>query len=254
METSTILGLVLGVVLVIGSILIGGPLSPYIDVPSLVIVVGGTIASTLTAEKMGNVIGAFKIARNALRKPPGDPVKTIGVILELSQIARREGLLALENKTVDDPFLAKGVRMAVDGVPADQIRETLVGELLAMKQRHGRGQKLFKFMAASAPAMGMIGTLIGLVQMLQSLDDPSSIGPAMAVALLTTLYGAILAFLICGPIAEKLDRHGAEESANMAVIVDGVDSLVKGHNAVVIKDKLQARLEPKLRETDSKAA
>jgi chemotaxis protein MotA len=254
MEASTILGLVLGVILVIGSILIGGPLSPYIDIPSLVIVVGGTIASTLTAEKMGNVIGAFKIAGKALRKPPGDPVKTIGVILELSQVARREGLLALENKTVDDPFLAKGIRMAVDGVPADQIRETLVGELLAMKQRHSRGQKLFKFMAASAPAMGMIGTLIGLVKMLQSLDDPSSIGPAMAVALLTTLYGAILAFLVCGPIAEKLDRHGAEESANMSVIVDGVDSLVKGHNAVVIKDKLEGRLAPKLRESEQKAA
>ena len=115
-------------------------------------------------------------------------------------------------------------------------------------------ERLTIWQAASAPAMGMIGTLIGLVQMLQSLDDPSSIGPAMAVALLTTLYGAILAFLICGPIAEKLDRHGAEESANMAVIVDGVDSLVKGHNAVVIKDKLQARLAPKLRENDPKAA
>jgi chemotaxis protein MotA len=123
-----------------------------------------------------------------------------------------------------------------------------------MKQRHTRGQKLFKFMGSTAPAMGMIGTLIGLVQMLQNLSDPSSIGPAMAVALLTTFYGAVVAFVVCNPMAEKLERRTSEETANMTVVIEGVDSIVKGHNASVIKEKLEARLAPGQRTQEAEAA
>ncbi len=251
MDLATVLGIVLGFGLVIGSILIGGSLSAFVDIPSLLIVFGGTISSTLTAEKLPRVIGAIKVAKNAFRTPSGDAVASIKRILELSQIARKEGLLALENEKIDDEFLGKGVRMAVDGLPPEQIRETLQAELVAMKRRHSRGQKLFKFMGATAPSMGMIGTLIGLVQMLQALDDPSSIGPAMAVALLTTMYGAIFAFMIFNPIAEKLERYGAEETANMTVIIEGIDALVKGQHATVIKEKLEARLPPQLRKIEA---
>ncbi len=251
MDLATVLGIVLGFGLVIGSILIGGSLSAFVDIPSLLIVFGGTIASTLTAEKLPRVVGAIKVAKNAFRVPSGDAVASIKRILELSQIARKEGLLALENEKIDDEFLGKGVRMAVDGLPPEQIRETLQAELVSMKRRHSRGQKLFKFMGATAPSMGMIGTLIGLVQMLQALDDPSSIGPAMAVALLTTMYGAIFAFMIFNPIAEKLERYGAEETANMTVIIEGIDALVKGQHATVIKEKLEARLPPQLRQIEA---
>lgn len=245
MDLGTIIGIVGGLGLILGSIMIGGSLSAYIDLPSVLIVFGGTISATLICEKLPRVLGAIKVAKKAFRVPPGDAAKTIETILRLSGVARRDGVLALENEKVDDEFLARGIRMAVDGIPQDVVRETLTASLIAMKQRHQRGQKLFKFMGAQAPAMGMIGTLIGLVQMLQSLDDPSSIGPAMAVALLTTLYGAVLASLIFNPIAEKLQKYTDEEGANMAVVIEGIDSIVKGYNAMVIREKLEARLAPK---------
>lgn len=254
MDIGTVIGIVLGFGLVIGSILIGSSLGAFIDIPSLLIVVGGTLASTLIAEKLPRVLGAVKVAQKAFKMPAGDAAATIDAIVKLSNIARREGVLALESQVVEDVFLGKGVRMAVDGLPQEEIRATLTAEMISMKRRHSRGQKLFKFMASTAPSMGMIGTLIGLVQMLQALDDPSSIGPAMAVALLTTMYGAILAFLVFGPIAEKLERYGQEESANMVVIIEGVDSIVKGHNAMIIKEKLEARLAPHERHTDEAAA
>ncbi|MGB0679786.1 MAG: motility protein A [Polyangiales bacterium] len=250
MDIATIVGIVLGFGLIIGSILLNGSLGAFIDIPSLLIVIGGTIAATLISEKLGRVLGSIKVAKNAFKTPAGDVTKTIKSIMHLSAVARKDGVLALENEKVDDTFLAKGVRMIVDGMPQEAIRETLTAQLISMKQRHQRGQKLFKFMAATAPSMGMIGTLIGLVQMLRSLDDPSSIGPAMAVALLTTMYGAILAFVVFGPIAEKLQRYTSEETLNMTVIIEGVDSISRGQNAMMIKEKLEARLDPNSRSKD----
>ncbi|MEM6993258.1 MAG: MotA/TolQ/ExbB proton channel family protein [Myxococcota bacterium] len=244
MDISTIIGLVLSAFLVLGSILIGGPLSAFIDVAGSLIVFGGTVAATLVSETLPQCIGSIKVALNAFRQPGNDSSATIEKIVELSSIARREGILALENQQIEDTFFSKALRMAVDGTSPDEIRETLSSEVSGMKQRHVRGQKLFKFMAASAPSMGMIGTLIGLVQMLGALDDPSSIGPAMAVALLTTLYGAVLAFMIFGPIASKLERRSTEEAAHMNVVLDGIESIVKGQKAGMIRDKLEARLPP----------
>lgn len=253
MDVGTLIGIVVGFGLIIGSIMLNGSIGAFIDLPSALIVVGGTVAATLIMEKMQHVVGAIQVAKNAFLQKQSDATKTIQVILELSNRARREGILALENEAVDGAFLAKGLRMAVDGIPREEIRETLTVEMVSMKQRHNRGQKLFKFAATTAPAMGMIGTLIGLVQMLRTLNDPSSIGPSMAVALLTTMYGALLAFLIAGPIAEKLARRSQEESANMTVIIEGIDSIVKGHNAAVIKEKLEARLSPKERSQEDAA-
>jgi chemotaxis protein MotA len=253
-DIGTLSGILIGFGLIIGSILLDGSLGSFINVPSLLVVLGGTVAATLVMERMENVIGSLRVAKNAFFQKGGDAVATIQIILELSNTARREGILALENKKVDDPVLAKGLRMAVDGIPREEIHETLIVELVAMKQRHTRGQKLFKFMGSTAPAMGMIGTLIGLVQMLQNLSDPSSIGPAMAIALLTTFYGAVAAFMVCNPIAEKLERRTSEETANMTVVIEGVDSIVKGHNASVIKEKLEARLAPGQRTQEAEAA
>lgn len=244
MDISTPVGLVLAFGLILGSILLNSSLGAYIDIPSVLIVFGGTIAAALISESVPSVTGMVKVVGNAFRKPPGDPSALIAKILELSNIARREGVLALENQQIDDSFLAKAIRKAVDGLPQDEIRETLTAELVSMKDRHKRAQALLKFCAATAPSMGMIGTLIGLVQMLQSLSDPSAIGPAMAVALLTTMYGAILAFVVFGPLAEKLARWSDQEGAAMTVVIEGVDAIVRGQNAMIIKDKLEARLSP----------
>jgi chemotaxis protein MotA len=249
MDVATLIGILLGFGL-LASAIATDSLAAFVDAPSLLIVLGGTIAATLMMESLSNVVGAFRVARHALFHRASDSVATIQKILELSNVARKSGVLALADVRVSDPFLAKGVRLAVGGLDRDEIRETLSVELVAMKQRHLRGQKMFKFMGSTAPAMGIIGTLIGLVQMLQTLNDPARIGPAMAVALLTTLYGAVTAFLICNPIAAKLERRSAEESASMNVVIEGVDAIVKGHNAHVIKDKLQARLAPKDRPSD----
>ncbi len=254
MDLATLIGIVVGFGLIIGSILLNGSLSAFLDAPSGLIVVGGTIATTFIMERMDRVLGAIKVAKNAFFNKGSDVSETVELILNLSNKARREGILALEEEKVDDLFLAKGLRMAVDGLAREEIRDTLTSELVSMKQRHQRGQKLFKFMGSTAPAMGMIGTLIGLVQMLQTLDDPAAIGPAMAVALLTTMYGAVLAFVICNPIAEKLERRTSEETMNMTVVIEGIDSIVRGHNAAVIREKLEARLAPAKRKPESSEA
>ncbi|HEU4581264.1 MAG TPA: MotA/TolQ/ExbB proton channel family protein [Polyangiaceae bacterium] len=253
MDVATLIGSVLGFGLILSATALSGRLAAFIDLPSLLIVVGGTLATTLLMESLGNVAGALRVARQTLFHRGSDCVATIQRIVELSHTARHKGVLALADVEVEDPFLAKGLRLAVSGLDRDEIRETLNAELVSMKQRHLRGQRMFKFMGSTAPAMGMIGTLIGLVQMLQTLNDPTHIGPAMAVALLTTLYGAVTAFLVCNPIAAKLERRSAEESANMTVVIEGIDSIVRGHHTEVIQDKLQARLAPKDRANERAA-
>ncbi len=253
MDKGTLIGVVLGFGLIIGSIVINGSITAFLDTPSALIVFGGTFAIVLIAERLDKALAAMTVAKHAFVNREPDVGATITRILELSNKARREGILALEDEEIEDPFLSKGLRMAVDGIAREEIRETLSVELIAMKARHSRGQNLFKFAGATAPAMGMIGTLIGLVQMLQALDDPASIGPAMAVALLTTMYGAIMAFVICNPIAEKLKFRSASETMNMTLVIEGVDSIAKGHNAAIIRDKLEARIDPGDRNTDEAA-
>ena len=208
---------------------------------------GGTLAATLISEKMGTFIGAAKVALKAFFAKPVAVDKTITRLVELATLMRKDGALALENEEIDDPFLAKGVRLSVDGLAPDEVQGALMSEMRSFKDRHKQGHRIFRFMGATAPAMGMVGTLIGLVQMLQVMDDPDSIGPSMAVALLTTLYGAILAFLVFIPIADKLECRTKDEAQNMAVVLMGVDSLLKGENPRFMRDKLDSFLEPKQR-------
>ena len=250
MDIGTLFGIVAGFGLIFGSILIGGSLGAFIDVPSIVVVFGGTVATTLIAEKLPAVINGIKVALKAFFGKSEPAEDTIKAINELAQAARKDGILALEGMTVTNPFLAKAVRLAVDGIAPEEIRASLSSELAAMRTRHKRGQKLFTFMAASAPSMGMIGTLIGLVQMLQALDDPAAIGPAMAVALLTTFYGAILAFVVCAPIAEKLAVNSDEETESMTVVVEGIDGILKGENPRMLQEKLEGYLSPAKRTDD----
>jgi chemotaxis protein MotA len=249
MDIATFIGFIAGIVLVVGSILMGSEIGAFINIPGLAVVVGGTACATLVSERLANVLSTAKITMKAVFDKQASIDEMIARIAELAATVRKEGLLSLENQEIDNDFLAKGVRMAVDGLPPEELQAVLRAELVAMKQRHKRGVNLFKFMASTAPAMGMVGTLIGLVQMLQSLDDPKTIGPAMAVALLTTFYGAVLAFMVFGPLSEKLKYRSDEESACMIIIIEGIISIAKGENARAITEKLEGYLPPKERKS-----
>lgn len=254
MDIATLLGIITGFTLILGSMALGGPIAAFANGPGVLIVVGGTIAATLINESLSHVLGAVKVSKNAFfeRRVPSEQM--IEQIIELAAKARKEGLVSLENETIADDFLARGVRLGVDGLGPEIIRETLASELQALVRRHERGHRIFRFMGTTAPAMGMVGTLIGLVQMLQTLSDPAAIGPAMAVALLTTLYGAILAFLIFNPIAQKLESRTSEETAHKKLAIVGVESILSGDNSLVIQSKLDAFLSPTERSAREQAS
>ncbi len=249
MDLGTIVGLILGFGLIIGAMMIGGGVMPFVDAQSALIVIGGTFAATMINQKLPFVIAGLKSAMQAFFDRSSPKAEMVPLIIDLAGKARKEGLVALEGEQIDDPFMARGVRLGVDGLSPELITETLKGELSAMKERHERGQQIFKFMSATAPSMGLIGTIVGLVQMLQNLDDPDSIGPSMAVALLTTLYGAILAFVVYGPIGQKLANRTAEEVAVKKLAIAGVESILKGDNSMVIQSKLESFLSPAERES-----
>lgn len=244
MDIATLVGIILGFGLVLGSMALGGPISMFVNTPGLLIVVGGTIAATLINEGLSHVTGAVKVCLQAFFDRKNEPGEMIAQIVDLASKARKEGLVSLEGEVIEDEFLARGVRLGVDGLSPEVIQSTLMSELAALKRRHERGHKIFKFMGSTAPAMGMVGTLIGLVQMLQAMEDPAAIGPAMAVALLTTLYGAILAFLVFLPIAAKLEIRTTEEVVHKKLAIVGVDSILKGDNTLVIQSKLESFLSP----------
>lgn len=230
---------------------LGGSLGAFIDLPSVCIVVGGTVAVTFIMYPMGTVFGAFRVMMKAFFTKTIDPLDLITKIVELAELARRESLVALEKAEVPDPFLKKGVLMVADGTEERLVRSILETEINFMKQRHRQGQGIFKSMGTMAPAFGMIGTLVGLVNMLQNLDDPSSIGPAMAVALLTTFYGAVLANVLFLPIATKLGERSSEDALYMEITVEGVIAILNGENPRIVHDKLEAYLAPMLRENDT---
>jgi len=244
MDIATLIGIIAGLGLIVGSMATGGSLGSFFNVPGLMIVGGGTVAATLINESLSHVTGAIKVGLQAFFVRKSDPSQTIAQVITLAAKARKEGLVSLENEQIEDEFLARGVRLGVDGLSPEAIEAILRTELRTLQTRHQRGQAIFKFMGSTAPAMGMVGTLVGLVQMLKTLDDPAAIGPAMAIALLTTLYGAIIAFVICNPIASKLEHRTEEESAQKTLALIGVDSILKGENSMVIQSKLDAYLSP----------
>lgn len=247
MDIATIIGIIGGLALIVISILLGSSFMAFVNIPGLFVVIGGTIMATLIMQKMPVVLGAVKVATNAFIDKMESPQKMIKQIVEFSAKARKGGVLALEDEKISNSYLARGVRMAVDGIDPQEIMNTLRIEIDSLISRHETGHKVFKFMGATAPAMGMIGTLIGLVQMLQTLSDPSAIGPSMAVALLTTFYGAVLAFLIFNPIAEKLEDRTKNEEILLEIIINGIDGISRGVNQSVLEDKLVAFMSPKSR-------
>ena len=242
MDLATLLGMLGGFGVIIGAIALGGSVLLFVNTPSFIIVVGGTVAATLIKFPLGHFLGAFKVAVKAFRSKCEDPGELIRHALDLSQVARKSGLLALENQEIQNEFLKKGIQLAVDGNPPEFVRKTLNQDIDLAIQRHETGQAIFRAIGDSAPAMGMIGTLIGLVQMLSSMDDPKSIGPAMAVALLTTLYGAVIANAFALPLADKLAHRSMEERINKSLILETVSAIQEGLNPRVIEALLKTYL------------
>ena len=247
MDIATIIGIVLAIGMILASIFMGTGIGAFIDIPSIVLVGGGTAAALLIAFPLPTVIGAIKVFMKTMFGAPPNPQELIDQIVELAVKARKESILALENVQIDNPFLAKGIRLVVDGTAPNLVKEILDTEIKFMKQRHQAGQTIFGTVAAMAPAFGMIGTLIGLVQMLKNLSDPSAIGPSMAVALLTTFYGAVIANVFGVPVKTKLEQKSQEEAIIMEIIKQGVISIMEGDNPMIVRNKLEAFLSPALR-------
>lgn len=244
MDLATVIGMVLGFGLIFTAIILGGTPAAFVDLTSALIVIGGTVATLFIRFPMSSVVRTVKVVRHAFFVSAQRPEDSIRRIVELADLARRESVLALDNVEIDDPFLAKGVQLAVDGTEPALIRSILNTELMAIIDRHKVGQKIFTGMGDSAPAFGMIGTLVGLVQMLMAMDDPKSIGPAMAVALLTTMYGAIIANVACIPIADKLKLRTQTERTLKQIAIAGIDGIMAGTHPRVMEEKLVTFLPP----------
>jgi len=251
MDISTILGIVIGFGLVIVAMASGGisGLAWFINAPSAMIVVGGTIGATLINYPMPDIIGVVKVAKNVFFGKEMKTENVIKMLVDISKISRRDGILALEDKAKDikDPFLAKGIMLMVDGIEPAALSRILNTELEFISERHRLGAEIFTTMGNFAPAMGMVGTLIGLIQMLVQMDDPSSIGPAMAVALITTFYGVILANLIFLPAAGKLKTRSSSELLVKQLILSGILAVQSGDNPRLLEEKLYSFISPNKR-------
>lgn len=219
----------------------------FIDTPSMLIVVAGSTAVVLFRSSLGEFLGAIGVAGKTFKNKLDAPEQLIEQIVELATIARKDGMIALEGQEIANPFLAKAVAMLVDGADEEIIKSSLEREKSSTRARHAMGAKIFSAWGEIAPAMGMIGTLIGLVQMLGNMSDPKSIGPAMAVALLTTMYGAILANVVMLPMAMKLENQADLEEINNELIIEGVLFIQSGGNPRVLSDFLASFLSPKTR-------
>lgn len=239
MDLATLIGMVGAIGFVVMAMILGGDMGMFINVPSLLIVFGGTIFVVLSQYSLNQFFGAGKVAGKAFMFKIEAPEDLIDKIVEMADAARKGGFLALEEAEIENEFMQKGVDMLVDGHDVDVVRDTLAKDISMTTERHEFGATIFKGMGDVAPAMGMIGTLIGLVAMLSNMDDPKAIGPAMAVALLTTLYGAFFANVICLPIANKLGVRTGEEKLNQNLVLDGIIGIADGQNPRVIEGILK---------------
>ena len=248
MDIATLIGMVAAFGVVLTAIMLGGTLGQFIDIPSILIVIGGGLSATLIRFTLGSIGGAIMTgSKVAFGNKSSNPREMIEKITELADVARKSGPLGLENVEVDDPVLAKGVQFIADGYEPAFIRESMERERDLYIERLQEGKRFYKQLGDAAPAFGMIGTLVGLVQMLAAMDDPSAIGPAMAIALLTTLYGALVSNVICIPIVDKLDAKLDGEDLNQTLIIDGVMQIRENKSPNLIREMLIAYLPEKAR-------
>ncbi len=253
MDLATTIGFVAGIGFIIWGILLSGDLITFISISSAMIVIGGTFASTFISFPLKKVLNTFKVAKNAFTEKTTQKLELVKEVIDLANIARKEGLLALEEAAdnTDNTFLKKGIMLIVDGTDPELVRNILETELIYTEERHGEGQRIFETMGGFAPAFGMIGTLIGLINMLKDLDDPASVGPNMAVALITTFYGTVFANLILLPLAKKLKEKSRSELVIKEMMVEGLLSIQAGENPRIIEEKLKTFISPQDRENET---
>lgn len=256
MDIASIIGLVLGFGLFVFGCIVDnsfnvnfGTLGNFVDLNSAIITFGGTISAMITSNSLSGFVNNIKGAKRVFNVPKNDEAAIIRQIIDLSNVARKEGLLALEESAnnLEDEFMKKGILLIVDGTDPELVRNILDTELINVDTRHKNVIGFWKNMAALGPAWGMIGTLVGLINMLKDLNDPDSIGPNMAVALVTTLYGSLLANWLSTPIANKLTAYNDAEITMKEVMIEGLLSIQAGENPRVIEEKLKSFLSPKAR-------
>ena len=246
MDIASLIGFLGAVGMIAGAMISSGGIGAFIDTPSLLIVVGGTFFAVMYTAPLPVFLGSFGVMAKAFLPPVKKMDELVERMVELAGIARKDGMMALEGQEVPDKFFAKGLQMLVDGADEAKLTTQLNQEIKAMKMRHESNQGVVKSWIDIGPAMGMIGTLVGLVAMLGNMADPKAIGPAMAVALLTTMYGAILANVIMLPLNMKLVEMCAAEEQNNELIIEGLLFMAEGGNPRVLGDKLAAFLDPKV--------
>jgi chemotaxis protein MotA len=249
MDLTTILGVVAGLALVVGAIASGEGGLFFLDLPAFMIVFGGVLGSTLINFRMKDLLSVVGVLRKVFTAHQSSSHEVIDNLVRYAEKARREGVLSLERELtgIDDEFTRKGIQYVVDGAEPETIRVILEAELISLEERHKLGQSMFVSMAQAAPAFGMIGTLIGLIQMLRTLDNPALLGAGMATALVTTFYGALSAYLFFQPIAGKLANRSKEETLQKELIMEGIISIQSGDNPRIVREKLFAYIAPKQR-------
>ncbi len=249
MDLATVVGFVLCYGVLGWALVMGGDLGVFVDIPSVILVFGGTIASAFLSFPMERVKSFLNVLMKTFKYPLPSVPEEIDRVVQFANLARREGLLALEEKleSLEDPFMVKGLRLVIDGFPAETVRDIMEIEIDSLSNRHAQGKVILDTLGAFAPAFGMIGTLIGLVQMLNNLKDPSGIGKGMAVALLTTFYGAVMANTIFLPLANKLEARAKEEASLRELMIEGILSIQAGDKPALVKEKLRSFVPPKER-------
>ncbi len=243
MDIGTIIGIIAGTTVILIAIMLGSGFGIFVNVPSLLIVVGGTMAVTLIKWSLSDVMVALKTGiRIAFKSTKSDPEYLVNTAIEMATAVRKNGLRALESYKVDNDIFQRGIGLCADGHGSEVIRETLMKEVNLTILRQEKGEKMFRGIGDSAPAFGMLGTLVGLVQMLSNMSDVNTIGPAMAVAMLTTFYGALIANLVALPIAEKLAEKTEQDRVNLDLIMESVLQIHANQNPMVLAEMLQIYL------------
>jgi chemotaxis protein MotA len=252
MDLATILGVVLGFVVIFGTIAYEshGGMAIFFNIPALAIVFGGMTCATMIHFSMGQFFGIFSVIKKTLLHKSIPPHELIQMMVSYAAINRRDGALALEQEIgkMKNPFLVKGIQMLIDGQDEEAIHELMDLEIQYLEERHAVGKKILDFMGASCPSFAMVGTLIGLISMLSSMESPDEIGAGMAVALVCTFYGALMANLVFLPLGGKLGQYSKVEKISMEMVVAGVCAIAKGESPTGVREKMQVFISAKRRE------
>jgi chemotaxis protein MotA len=254
MDIASLIGMIGAVGMIVGAMISNGGLGPYLHTASTLIVVGGTFFGVMYSTPLPRFLASFGVMAKAFLPPVKKQEDMIERMVDLAGIARKDGMMALEGQEVPDKFFEKGLQLLVDGADEGKLTVQLSQEIKAMKSRHQSNHEVMKAWVDLAPAMGMIGTLIGLVAMLGNMADPKAIGPAMATALLTTLYGAFIANVIFTPMQKKLEGYTEYEVVYREMVVDGLRNIARGESPRNIQDKMLSNLPPKIQEKLAEAA